>query len=69
MCGYECYIYVKIKHSSLLSWRERFCKKLKVQSCNAQNRRFGEMVNSLFKMYKNTVIPHEKHMFQTESKM
>ena len=29
MCGCEYYIYAKIIHSSLLSWRDRYLKKLK----------------------------------------
>ena len=42
-------------------------KKLKCQSCNTQNRSYGEMANSLFDIYINTVIPHGKNMLQTAS--
>ena len=41
-----------------------FFEKLKDQSCNAQNRRYGEMANHLFDTYKNTVMPHRKHMLR-----
>ena len=55
-------------HESLLLWNERFFK-LKNKSCNAQNRRYGEMYNCLFETYTNTVMTHGKHMFQTASGM
>ena len=42
MCGCKCYISAKSIHSSLLSWRDRYLKKLKDQSQNAQSRRSGE---------------------------
>ena len=64
MCGCDCCIYAKSTHSSLLSWRENVFK-LKDQSCNAQNRRSGEMSNSLFDTYKSAFMPHGKNMFQT----
>ena len=32
MCGYECCISAKCVHSSLISWRHRYLKKLKYQS-------------------------------------
>ena len=44
-------------------------KKIKDQSCNAQNRRSGEMANILFYKYKNHVIPHSNRMFKTPSDM
>ena len=65
MRGCECCIYYKIMHSSLLSWRERVSKTVKDQFCNKKNRRFSEIANNLFETYKNSVMPHEKHMFQT----
>ena len=68
MCGCECCIYAKITNSSLLSRRKRF-EKLKDQSCNAQNRRSGETENHLFETYKNTVMPHGKHIFQIAFEM
>ena len=43
----------------------RFFLILKDHSCNAQNRRSGEMSNHLINKYKNTVIPHGEHVFET----
>ena len=42
ICGCECCIYAKSIHSSLLSWPDRYLKKLKDQIQNAQNLRYGE---------------------------
>ena len=56
-------------HSSILLWRENVLKKLKDQSCYVQDRRSGKMSNCLFDKYKNSVMPHGKNMFQTESEM
>ena len=42
-------------------------EKLKDKSCNSQNRRSGEMTNSLFETYKNSVMKHGKNIFQIES--
>ena len=39
-------------------------KKIKDQICNAQNRRSGEMMNNIFETYKNSVMPHGKHMLR-----
>ena len=38
MCGFKCCIFAKIIHSSLLSWRERYLKKLKDKRQNSQRR-------------------------------
>ena len=58
MCGCECCIYVKSIHSLLLSWRDRYFKKFKDQSQNAQNRISVEESNCLYETYKNTFMPH-----------
>ena len=63
MCGCECCISAKIIHSSLLSWCDRYLKKLKDQSQNAQSRRFGEKLHHIDETYKNTVIPHGRHIY------
>ena len=42
---------------------------IKYQRCNAQKRRYGEMENSLFETYTNTVMKHVNHMFQTAADM
>ena len=31
MCGWECFIFAKSMHSSLLSWRDSYLKKLKIK--------------------------------------
>ena len=69
MCGYKCCIYDKSKHSSLLLCNERYLKFSIDQSCNAQNRRSGEIANRLFDTYQNSVMPHGKHIFNTASDM
>ena len=38
MCGCECCISAKSIHSSLLSWRDRYLKRLKDKSQNAQQK-------------------------------
>ena len=51
MCGCECCIYSKSIHSSLLSWRDRYLKKLKDQSQNYQIRRSGEKAHHIYTTY------------------
>ena len=46
-----------------------FLGKFKDKICNAQDRRSGEMANYVYVIYKNSVVPHVKHMFQTASDM
>ena len=69
MCGCECCISAEIIHSSLLSWRDHYLRKLNDLSQNVQNRRSGEKPNRLFETYKNYVIPHGCHIYATESDM
>ena len=69
MCGCDCYISVKIIHSLLLLLKDRYLKKLKDQSCNVQNRRYGKMANSIFEKYLNYSMLHGKHMYKTSSDM
>ena len=42
VCGCECFISAKNIHSSLLSWRDRYLKKLRDESQNDQSRSSGE---------------------------
>ena len=63
MYGCECFIYAKSIHSSLLSWRDRYLKKLKDKSQNAQSRRSGEKTHHMYTIYKNTVILHERYIY------
>ena len=69
MCGCECCISANSVHSTLLSWHDCYLEKLKNQIYNAQNRRSGEMENSLLETYTNSVMPHGKHIFNTASAM
>ena len=46
-----------------------FIKKIKDQSQNEQNRRYGEMEIYIFETYNNSVIPHILHIYQTASEM
>ena len=63
MCGCECCIYDKRIHSSFLSWRDRYLKKLKDKIQNAQNRRSSEKAHHIYTTYKNTVMPHGRHIY------
>ena len=48
---------------SLLSWSDRYFVKLKDLSQNAQNIRSGEKANHIYETYKNTVMPHGRHIY------
>ena len=63
MCGCEYCISAKSIHSSLLSWRDRYLKKLKDLSQNYQNRKSGGKLNRIYETYKNTAIPHGRHIY------
>ena len=63
MCSCECCISAKIVHSSLLSCRYFYLKKLKDLSQNAQNRRSGGKETRIYGTYKNTVMPHGRHIY------
>ena len=63
MCGCECCIYAKSMHSSLLSWRDIYFRQLKDLNQNFQNRRYGLKENRIYKTYKNTVMPHGRHIY------
>ena len=63
MCGCECCISAKSIHSSLLSWRDRYLKKLKDKIQIYQIRRSGDKSHHIYETYKNTVIPHGLHIY------
>ena len=63
MCGCECCISAKSIHSSLISWRDRYLKKLKDTIQNAQNRRSGEKENRIYETYKNTFMPNGRLIY------
>ena len=67
MCGCDCCIYDKIIHSLLLSCSDQYLKKLKDQSLDSQNRSSGEKENRIYEIYKNIVIPHERHIYAKSS--
>ena len=67
--GCEWCISGKSIHSSLLSWSDRYLKKLKDQSQDAQSRRSGEKAHHIYTTYKNTVMPHGIHIYATASDM
>ena len=69
MCGCECCISAKSIHSSLLSWRDRYLKKIKDQRQNAQSISSGERAHQIYTTYKNTVMPHGSHIYSTASDM
>ena len=65
MCGCELCISAKSINSSYISWRDHYLRELKNLSKNAQNRRSGEKSNRLFETYKNSVMPHGCHIYET----
>ena len=69
MSGSECCIPSKSMHSSLLSWRDQCLKKLKDQIPNSQNKRSSEKPNRIYDTYKNTVMPHGRHIYVNASNM
>ena len=44
-------------------------EKLKYQSQNSQNRRSGKKENYIYETYKNTVMPHGRHIYAKASDM
>ena len=69
MCGCECCISAKIIHSSLLSWRDMYLKKLKDTSQNSQSRRSDGKAHNISETYKGTVMPHGRHIYAKASDM
>ena len=69
VCGCECFSSTKSIHSSLLSWSDRYLKKIKDKIQNAQSRRSSEKSHHIYETYKNTVIPHGCHIYAKASDM
>ena len=63
MYGCECCISEKIIHSSLLSWLNRYLEKLKDKIQNAQSRISDDKSHHIYTTYKNTVMPHGRHIY------
>ena len=66
MCGCEFCISDKSIHSPLLSWRDRYLKKLKDKIQSSQIIRSGEKSHHIYETYKNTVMPHGRHIYAKE---
>ena len=67
--GCEYFISAKSIHSSFMSWLNRYLKKVKYQSQNFQSRRSGEKAHHIYETYKNSVIPHGRHIYAKASDM
>ena len=63
MCGCECCISYKSIYSSLLSWCDRYLKRLKHKIQNSQSRRYGGKSHHKYETYKNTVMPHWRNIY------
>ena len=69
MCGYECFISSKIVHSSLLSWRDRSYKKAQGSKPKFSKKKVWGKYNLIYEIYKNTVMPHGRHIYAKISDM
>ena len=69
MCGCEYFIYAKSINSSLLSWLDRYLKKIKDKIQNDPNRKSGEKAHHIYETYKNIVMPHGHHIYDKVSDM
>ena len=69
MCGCECCISAKSTHSSFISWRDRYLKKLKDKIQNSQSISSVEKSHPIYETYENTVIPHGRHIYSKASDM
>ena len=63
MYGCKFCISSKSRYSSLISLRYCYFKKLKDLIQNAQNRRSEGKANCICETYKNTVMPHGRHIY------
>ena len=69
MCGCKFCISAKTIHSSLLSWSDKYLKKLKYKSQNSQSRSSSEKSHHIYETYKNTVMPHGRDIYAKASDM
>ena len=53
----------------MLSWCDRYLKKLKDRSQNSQSRRSSEKSHYIYETYKNIVMPHGRHIYAKASDM
>ena len=66
---FECWLYTKSVHSSLLTWRNNCMKHIKYRSRNAQNRRYGEISSPILETYMNAMQNHGSHLYNTSVNM
>ena len=69
MCGFQCFIFAKIIHFSLISWCDCYLEKLKDQIQNSQNRRSRGKANRIYETYKNKVMPYGRNSYAKASGM
>ena len=53
----------------MLSWRDRYLKKIRDKIQNAQSRRSDEKAHHIYETYKNTVMTHGRHIYAKASDM
>ena len=53
----------------MLSWRDMYLKKIKDQIQNSQSKSYGEKSHHIYETYKNTVMPHGRHIYAKSSDM
>ena len=63
MFGCKCCISDKSIHSSLLSWRDYYLKKLKDLSQNSQNRISGGKANRIYETCNDKFMSHGSHIY------
>ena len=63
MCGCKCCIYSKSIHLSLLSWRDWYFKKTGIKDKMLKTEGLGEKQVHIYEAYKNTVMPHGRHIY------
>ena len=63
MCDCKCSISAKVIHSSLLSWRDFYLKKLRISAKILKTEGLGKNKICIYETYKNTVMPHGRHIY------
>ena len=69
MCGCECCISAKSIHVLLLSWRDTYLKNSKIKDKMLKTEGLEKKKIFIYKTYKNTVIPHGRHIYTKASDM
>ena len=63
MCGCKFCISDKSKYSSLLSWQDLYLKNSMISAKMLKTEGPGKMKILIYETYKNTVIPHRRHIY------